>query len=248
MEIVVCASADAAARTAAQRIGQWLQAAPDLVLGLATGRTMEGIYAELVRLHREEGLSFARCRTFNLDEYAGLAPENPGSYRHYMNRHLFGLVDIGADNTHVPDGLATDAAAEGQRYEKRIRDAGGIDVQLLGIGENGHIGFNEPGSPFSSRTRAVELTSETLQQNAGLFADQPETMPVRAITMGIATILESRQALLVATGAVKATVLAAAVEGAMGPHIPASALQQHPRCCVIADTEAASLLRPGRIG
>ena len=238
-ELEVFASPEMAWRLAARRIAECLREWPDLVLGLATGRTMEGVYAELVRLHRDEGLGFAHCRTFNLDEYVGLKPADPGSYRHYMDRHLFGRVGIAAARTHVPDGMAADPEQEAARYEAEISRSGGIGLQLLGIGENGHIGFNEPMSPFASRTRVVELTPETRAQNAPMFARGGRIVPLRAITMGIATILDAREILLVATGTAKATALAAALHGAPDPARPASALQRHPRWVVIADEAAA---------
>ena len=248
MDRVVLPQAEDVARLAAHRIAAALRAAPDLVLGLATGRTMERIYAELVRMHRAESLCFAGCRTFNLDEYACLGPDDPGSYRHYMNRHLFGLVDIDIARTHVPDGLATDTEAEGRHYEALIRQSGGIGLQLLGLGENGHIGFNEPMSPLSSRTRAVVLTPETRRQNAGMFAGyasggDESRVPSKAITMGIGTILEAREILLVVTGTPKAIMLADALDGPVSLLAPASALRHHPRCRLIADSEAASRLR-----
>ena len=242
MELLVRPDADAVAVLAAERIAARLRAAPGLVLGLATGRTMEGIYARLARLHREQGLTFAGCSTFNLDEYLGLAPDDPNSYRRYMNHHLFGLIDIDIARTHVPHGLAPDARAEAERYEARIRAAGGIDLQLLGIGENGHVGFNEPMASFASRTRSVELTPETRRQNEAMFGGAIDRVPAQAVTMGIGTILEAREVLLVATGAAKAAVLADAIAGRVTPAVPASALQHHARCCVIADAAAASRL------
>lgn len=248
MDRVVLSHAGDVARLAAHRIAEALRADPELVLGLATGRTMERIYAELVRMHRAEGLCFAGCRTFNLDEYVCLGPDDPGSYRHYMNRHLFDLVDIDVARTHVPDGLAPDMQAEGLRYEALIRQSGGIGLQLLGLGENGHIGFNEPMSPLSSRTRAVALTPETRRQNSGMFAsdtsgNDASRVPSRAITMGIGTILEAREILLVVTGMIKAAPLADALDGPPGLLAPASALRHHPQCHLIADAEAASWLR-----
>ena len=241
MKLTRAPDAEAVALLAARRIADRLRAMPHLVLGLATGRTMERVYAELVRLHREDGLAFSRCTTFNLDEYAGLREDDPNSYRSFMDRHLFDLVDMERANTHLPDGLAPDPHVEGQRYEALIREAGGIGLQLLGLGENGHIGFNEPGSAFSSRTRSVDLAAETRRQNAALFA-RIEDVPSRAITVGIATIMEAGSVLLVATGDAKAPALARAVQGAATPAVPASALQIHPSCEVILDEAAASRL------
>jgi glucosamine-6-phosphate deaminase len=241
MEVIIRDDADAACGLCARLIAEALRAKPQLVLGLATGRTMERLYAELVRMHREEGLDFSLASTFNLDEYIGLAPEDPNSYRAYMQHHLFDHINIDRRNTHLPLGTAADLDAECARYERRIVECGGIDLQLLGIGVTGHIGFNEPLSAMRSRTRPKALTPGTIAQNAPLFP-RPEDMPKRAITMGVGTILESRRALLVATGAEKADILARAVEGPMTSMISASALQWHPRCTVIVDEAAAARL------
>jgi glucosamine-6-phosphate deaminase len=242
MDKVVLPHAEDVALLAAQRIAEALHASPGLVLGLATGRSMERIYVELVRMHRAEALSFADCRTFNLDEYIGLGPDHPNSYRHYMNHHLFGQLDLDPANTHVPDGLVSDFEAEGRRYETLIQQAGGIDLQLLGLGENGHIGFNEPASPLSSRTRVVELMPETRRQNIAMFGGDIDKVPRYAITMGIGTILDAREILLVVTGTRKAVVLADALDGPASLLAPASALRHHPRCQLIADRDATSRL------
>jgi glucosamine-6-phosphate deaminase len=215
-----------------------VRAKPDLVLGLATGRTMEPVYDRLASL----GLDFSRCRSFNLDEYVGVPPENPQSYRHYMNERLFDRIDIPRANTHVPDGMATDLGTEVAHYERLIKDAGGIDLQLLGIGEDGHIGFNEPLSALMSRTREKALTPKTRRQNAGMFGGDPDRVPKRALTMGVGTILEARELVLLATGAAKAAILAKAVEGPITAMISASAIQLHPRCKVVLDVAAASAL------
>jgi len=241
MEVVIREDQTAASELAARMIASRIQREPAIVLGLATGRTMERVYAELSRLHREEGLDFARVRTFNLDEYVGLPAEHPGSYRYYMNRHLFSRVNIDLRNTHLPDGTASDLKAESRRYEERIEAEGGIDLQLLGIGKSGHIGFNEPLSALRSRTREKALTPRTIAQNAPLF-DSPSEMPRRGITMGVGTILECRQCILLVTGDSKAAVLARAVEGPITSMISATALQLHPNCQVITDEDAAEEL------
>jgi glucosamine-6-phosphate deaminase len=241
VEVIIRPTADTASRLVAAIIADALGADPTLVLGLATGRTMECVYRELVRLHREQGLDFSLCRTFNLDEYIGLAPEDPHSYRHYMNRHLFDKVNIDLRNTHLPDGMAADLDDECRRYEERIKDCGGIDLQLLGIGRAGHIGFNEPLSALFSRTRQKALTPETIAQNAPLF-DSPGQMPRRAVTMGVGTILEAARCLVLVTGEEKAGILAKAVEGPATAMVSATALQFHPRCTVIADEAAAARL------
>ena len=242
MEVVVRSDADAAAALVARIIANELRANPHLVLGLATGRTMESVYRVLVRMHRKEGLDFSLCSTFNLDEYVGLAPGDPHSYRHSMNEHLFRHVNVDLRNTHLPDGQAPDLAAECRGYEAAIAKFGGIDLQLLGIGQAGHIGFNEPLSAFRSRTRVKALAPLTLQQNAGFF-DGEDRVPPRAITMGVGTILESRRCLLLATGADKADIIAKAVEGPITAMISATALQLHARCTVVVDEAAATRLQ-----
>jgi glucosamine-6-phosphate deaminase len=241
MEVIIRKTAADACTLTARLIAEALRAKPQLVLGLATGRTMERLYAQLVQMHREEGLDFSLASTFNLDEYIGLAPENVHSYRAYMQHHLFDHINIDRRNTHLPVGNAPDIEEECRRYEQRIAECGGIDLQLLGIGVTGHIGFNEPLSAMRSRTRAKALTPGTIAQNAPLF-DHSDDMPKRAITMGVGTILESRRSLLLATGTEKATILAKAVEGPITSMISASALQWHPRCTVIVDQDAAQHL------
>lgn len=203
---------------------------------------MEGVYSQLLRMHRGEGLDFSLCSTFNLDEYVGLPGSDRHSYRHYMNHHLFLQVNIDLRNTHLPDGMAADLEAECAKYEQTIRRFNGIDLQLLGLGRAGHIGFNEPLSALHSRTRVKALSPQTLAQNAPLFAD-PEQMPRRAITMGVGTILESRRCLLLATGEEKADIIAKAVEGPITAMISATGLQLHPRCTVVVDEAAASRLQ-----
>jgi glucosamine-6-phosphate deaminase len=203
---------------------------------------MEPVYDELARKHRKEGLDFSRCRTFNLDEYVGLRANDPSSYHFYMRERLFDRVNIDPRNTHLPDGTAKDLGAECKRYERLIADAGGIDLQLLGIGLNGHLGFNEPLSALRSRTRVELLSPETRAQNAPLFP-KPTPVPRQAITMGVGTILEARRCLLLATGREKAEIVARAVEGPMTARIIASALQLHPYCTVILDAAAAGSLK-----
>ncbi len=242
MEVIIRADEASAARLVAQIIVKELRANPHLVLGLATGRTMEGVYRLLVEAHRREGLDFSLCRTFNLDEYVGLPAEDPGSSRYYMNRHLFAQVNFDPRNTHLPNGAAKDLDAECARYESLIQKAGGIDLQLLGIGRDGHIGFNEPLSALRSRTRVKALTPTTIAQNAALFGGT-ERVPRRAITMGVGTILECRRCLLLATGAEKADVIARAVEGPITSMVSATALQLHARCTVVVDEAAAGRLQ-----
>lgn len=242
MEVIIQPDAAAAARLVARMVAKELRLKPRLVLGLATGRTMEAVYEYLVGMHRNEGLDFSRCRTFNLDEYVGLPPEDSHAYRYYMNTFLFNRVNIKRSNTHLPNGMAPDLNAECARYERAITRAGGIDFQLLGIGQDGHIGFNEPLSALGSRTREKALSPATLAQNGPLFGD-PSRMPHRALTMGVGTILESKRCVLLAAGNAKAEIIAKAVEGPLTAMISASALQLHPRCTVVVDEAAAARLQ-----
>jgi glucosamine-6-phosphate deaminase len=242
MEVVIRPNAEAATDLVARVIASELRSNPCLVIGLATGRTMEAVYARLVKMHREEGLDFSACRTFNLDEYVGLPGSHRNSYRHYMNHNLFLNVNVDLANTHLPEGAAADIEAECQRYEKLIARCGGIDLQLLGIGLAGHLGFNEPVSSLRSRTRIKVLSPVTRAQNEALFTP-PDEMPRRAITMGVGTILDARRCLLLATGGDKADIVARAIEGPVTSMISATALQFHPYCTVVLDETAASRLQ-----
>jgi glucosamine-6-phosphate deaminase len=239
VEVIIQPNDEAAAGLTARIIARELRANPNLVLGLATGQTMERVYRSLVRLHETEKLDFSLCRTFNLDEYVGLFPSDPNSYRYYMNHQLFRHVNVDPRNTYLPNGLAQDLDAECRRYEATIKRFGGIDLQLLGIGKAGHIGFNEPLSALRSRTRVKALTPVTLTQNSAPFGGE-DKMPRRAITMGVGTILECRRCLLLATGASKAKVISQAVEGPITSMVSATALQLHPRSTVIVDEAAAA--------
>jgi glucosamine-6-phosphate deaminase len=241
MDVIIQSNAEVAAQTAADLIARALSAKPDLVLGLATGCTMEPVYDRLVQLH-QAGLDFSRCRTFNLDEYVGLAADDPCSYHYFMRQRFFDVVNIDRRNTHLPDGMAEDLEAECENYERLIAAAGGIDLQLLGIGLNGHLGFNEPPSVFRSRTRVQTLSQVTRSQNAPLFPT-PRQVPQRAITMGVETILEARHCLLLATGLDKADIVARAIEGPPTAVITATALQLHPACTIVLDEAAAGSLR-----
>jgi len=242
VEVIIQTGDEAAASLVARIIAHDLRANPHLVLGLATGKTMERVYRQLVRIHKDQNLDFSLCRTFNLDEYVGLFPSDPHSYRHYMDRHLFCQVNIEPRNTHLPNGLATNLDEECRRYEASIHRFGGIDLQLLGIGKAGHIGFNEPLSALRSRTRVKALTPTTIRQNAPLFGGE-DKVPRRAITMGVGTIIEARRCVLLATGESKAEVIAQAVEGPITSMVTASALQLHPRCTVVVDERAAGKLK-----
>ena len=238
MKLVVKPTKEEAAKYAARVLADELKSNPKTVFGLATGRTMEPLYAELCRIYKEEGLDFSKASSFNLDEYAGLPGSDVNSYRAYMQMNLFDHVNFGA--TSLPDGVAPDADAEAEKYDNAIK-AAGLDIQLLGIGNNGHIGFNEPGTAFDSRTRKVKLTDTTIEQNQGLFP-KPEDMPRYAFTMGIGTIMDAKKLLLVATGKAKADILAAALAGEVTPQVPASVLQKHADVLVVADEEAAANL------
>jgi glucosamine-6-phosphate deaminase len=207
------------------------------VLGLATGSTPLPLYAELVRLHRAEGLSFRNVVTFNLDEYEGLTGDRPESYRYFMEEHLFRHLDLRPGSTHVPDGIAADQERACAAYEQAIRDAGGLDLQVLGIGRTGHIGFNEPPSAADSRTRRVHLDEVTRRDNASFFA-RPEDVPHGAITMGVATILEARQVELLAFGPAKAEIVRRAICEQPNAGCPATWLQLHPACTFHLDPDA----------
>ena len=236
----------AVAREIADLVTSRAAAGKKTVLGLATGSTPVGVYDELIRLHKQEGVSFKTVVSFNLDEYWPIPPDALQSYHRFMREHLFDHVDIPAEAIHIPDGMLPrdGVVAACLRYEERIREAGGIDLQILGIGRTGHIGFNEPLSAMRSRTRCKALTPGTIAQNAPLFAD-PNRMPRRAMTMGVGTILESKRCLMLVTGEEKANILAKAVEGPITSMISATALQLHPKCTVIVDEAAGSKLEQG---
>ena len=241
MEIVLCRDPEEAAELVAQRILTKLREKPDLVLGLATGSTPLGVYRRLREAHARGEASFRRVHTFNLDEYLDLPADHPQSYRAFMREHLFEGIDIPAGNIHFPPVEGNDLLRRCVEFERRIVEVGGIDIQLLGMGRNGHIGFNEPTSSLASRTRIKTLTDRTLQDNAR-FYEPGETQPVLAVTMGIGTILEARDILLQAYGAKKAQAVREAVEGPVSSFFPASALQLHPNVSAFLDPEAASLL------
>ena len=242
MLVVLQRSKDEVTLQAAQMIAGSMRRNPSIRLGLATGATMVGVYRELVRLHREEHLDFSRVITFNLDEYLGIPPSHPQSFHSFMQQHLFAHVNIPRASIHIPDGTLTrDYDAYCEKYEQAIRDAGGIDLQLLGIGRNGHIGFNEPMSSLGSRTRMKELSAETIEDNRKSFAPGEE-MPQCAITVGIGTILETRRILLLATGQSKADAIAKSIEGPVAASVTASALQLHRDVTFLLDGEASALL------
>ncbi len=241
MKVLILPDAQAAVARAADIIADIVTKKPDAVLGLATGGTMLPLYDVLAQRHRDSGLSFAQTASFNLDEYIGLAPEHPCSYHYYMEDVFFRRVDIDPSRTHLPKGNTDDPHAASEAYEALIEEAGGIDLQLLGIGQNGHIGFNEPTASLGSRTRVKTLTDSTRRANQTYFASFDET-PRYAITTGVATILDSRKCLLLATGAAKAEAVAKMIEGPLSAACPASALQLHARATIVLDRDAANAL------
>ena len=199
MKIIIKETSEAASRLAARVVAEFIQRQPYAVLGFAAGSTQLQLYEELGRMHREEGLDFIRITTFTLDEYVGVARDHLTSFSYFMHQHLFDEVNIPAEHIHIPDGLTKDIQLECERYERSIKSVGGIDLQILGIGRNGHIAFNEPSSSLASRTRVTRLTHRTIQDNARFF-DQREDVPVYAITMGVGTILDARKLILLAAG------------------------------------------------
>jgi glucosamine-6-phosphate deaminase len=233
----------AIARLLADRVGRALAANPRLVLGLPTGRTPVGFYAELASRVERGLVDLSQATTFNLDEFVGIPRAHPGSFRTFMETHLFRRVNLSPDRIHFLSGEAADHAGECDRYEREIAAAGGIDLQLLGIGTNGHIGFNEPGTALVARTHRVTLEAATKKDNAGLFGGAPERVPSEALSMGIATILQARAILLVAQGSGKASIVAQALNGPVTPEVPGSFLQVHSNTEVILDEAAASELR-----
>jgi len=243
MRVIITKDYYELSREASVVISSLINKKPGCVLGLATGSTPLGLYRELVRLHKEEKLSFSSVKTFNLDEYYGLNPSHPQSYRHFMDTNLFRHIDIKPENTFVPEGnIKSEEAEEYCRgYEEEIKKNGGIDLQVLGIGGDGHIAFNEPGSSLGSRTRIVALDARTIADNARFF-NKAEEVPRFALSMGVGTILEAREIILLAAGSNKAPILAQALEGPITSMVTASAIQFHPRVTVITDEEAACSL------
>jgi glucosamine-6-phosphate deaminase len=243
MLLVLKPNSEELAREAARVVANAVRRNPELRLGLATGSTMRGMYQELVRLHRSEQLDFSRVITFNLDEYLGLSSDHPQSFHNFMQQNFFARVNVSPQNVHIPDGAVNGNYQQYcASYEETIRSAGGIDLQILGIGRNGHIGFNEPTSSLGSRTRLKVLSKETIQDNRKFFSSE-ETIPQCAITMGIGTILESKRILLLASGPSKAAAIAKAIEGPITASVTASALQLHSDVTFIIDREAGVELK-----
>jgi glucosamine-6-phosphate deaminase len=241
MRVVILEDAQQVSSRAADIICEIVQRKPTSVLGLATGGTPLGTYRNLIQRYAAGLISFAQVKTFNLDEYVGLEKNHPQSYHTFMHQNLFSQGDFNVSQCHLPDGKAPDLIAECQRYEQAISAAGGIDLQLLGIGTDGHIAFNEPSSSLASRTRVKALTVQTRLDNARFF-NSIDDVPRLSVTMGVASILDARHVLLLATGASKAAAVRAFVEGPVSAQVPASALQLHPRVTVLLDREAADWL------
>ncbi len=238
MRIIITRDYDDLSRRAADYIGAQLILKPTSVLGLATGSTPIGTYQNLVAANKVQKINFAAVKTINLDEYQGLAPDHDQSYYYFMKKNLFDSVNIDPKNIHLPDGVAKDAQVECARYDQIINQLGPIDLQLLGLGANGHIGFNEPGTAFTTGTHLVGLTESTIEANARFFA-QKSDVPRHAFTMGIGQIMRASKILLVVSGAGKAEILREAISGPVTPQVPATILQFHPDLTVIADQEAA---------
>ena len=228
-------------RKAANIISAQVIMKPHAVLGLATGSSPVGTHSQLIDWYNKGDLDFSQVRTVNLDEYVGLAPTHDQSYRYFMQTNLFDHVNIDPASTNVPNGMAADPEAECLRYNQVIRDMGGIDIQVLGMGHNGHIGFNEPGHAFELETHVVNLTESTIEANARFFASREE-VPRRAITMGIKSIMQARQILVVVSGESKADIVKAAFTGPVVPEVPASILQMHPDVVLVGDKAALSKL------
>ncbi len=242
MEIVIQPDSLQASQIAARIVARLVREKPHAVLGLATGNTPLQLYKNLVASHRESGLDFNGVTSFNLDEYVGVPPAHPSSFHSYMWAHLFSHINMPKERINIPDGMTADIPAACRKYEQAIRSAGGIDVQVLGIGTNGHIGFNEPSSSLSSRTRIKTLTDETRRAAASAFGGQ-EGVPTHVITMGLGTIMDSKMCLLLAFGKKKAQAVAKTIEGPVTAMVPGSVLQLHPRTILILDKDAASGLK-----
>jgi glucosamine-6-phosphate deaminase len=241
MEIIISNTYEEMSKAAARAVARLLNSKPNAVLGLPTGSTPVGVYKELARMHKSEGLDFSRVTTFNMDEYVGLRKDHPQSYHYFMHENLFKHINIPPQNIYIPSGTTDNSAAFCAWYEQRIKECGGIDMQLAGVGSDGHIAFNEPSSSLGSRTRIKTLARSTIQDNARFF-EKAEDVPIYGITMGVGTILEARKILFLANGASKADAVAKAIEGPVTSMITASALQLHPDVTAYLDSAAAGKL------
>lgn len=242
MEVIIAAP-DELARLAAGAIEKLLRRCPDAVLGLATGSSPLAVYDELVRLHLDDGLSFARARAFNLDEYVGLPADHPQRYRNVTEHAFTGRVDFAPGAAQGPDGLAEDLVAECAAYEDAIAAAGGVDLQIVGIGTDGHVAFNEPGSSLASHTRVKTLTEQTRADNARFFSGDIDQVPQHVLTQGLGTVMQARHIVLIATGRAKADAVHQLVEGPVSAMWPGTILQHHPHVTVLVDNAAASRLQ-----
>lgn len=242
MRIIKVKDYDEMSFKAAEVIRSQVILKPDSVLGFATGSTPIGLYSMLAKWHKEDGLDFSKVRSANLDEYKGLSGDHEQSYRYFMNKELFSKINIKPENTYLPDGMASNDDKECERYDAVIDSLGGVDIQLLGIGRNGHIGFNEPADGFSRGTNCVKLTESTIDANSRLF-EKKEDVPHYAYTMGCGTIMKAKRILLIGNGANKAQAIKEMIEGPINPKYPASILQLHPDVIVVADEEALSLCK-----
>lgn len=242
MKLTILEGRDAVASALASRVASVLREKPDAVLGLASGRTPVDGYAEMQRLHAAGAMDWSRAATFNLDEFAGIDASHPGSFRTFMEDHLFRGVNLRPGRIHFLNGAAADLDAECERYERDIETVGGIDLQILGIGSNGHVGFNEPGDDLPVRTHRVRLMDSTRRDNAALFGGDPSKVPTEALSMGMGTILHARRIVLVATGEKKAECIRRTVSGRITTRVPASMLQVHPEVELLLDTAAAARL------
>ena len=242
MRIIVCENYEEVSKKAAQMILSQVTLKPNSVLGLATGSTPIGMYENLVNLNKKGDIDFSEVRTFNLDEYYNLPKENNQSYHYFMYQNLFNHININSENIHIPNGMTNDVNAECERYDELIKESGGIDIQVLGIGNNAHIGFNEPTINFEKGTHLVELDDSTIEANSRFF-DNIEDVPKKAITMGVGSIFKSRKIMLIATGENKAEAIYNTVYGKVVPEVPASILQFHSDIVLILDKDAAKLLK-----
>jgi len=242
MKVIICDSYEKAGKAAATVIAAQVMTKPDCVLGLATGSTPLGTYSELIRLHKEDALDFARVRTFNLDEYFGVEKTNDQSYYYFMMENLFSKININSANINMLDGQSENPEEECRAFEERIAAAGGIDLQLLGIGHNGHIGFNEPGDCYTQDTHVAMLSESTIEANARFFRNRDE-VPTMSLTMGIGSIMRAKKILLIASGGNKADIVREFVCGKVTPQIPASILKFHNDVIVILDRAAAAKLK-----
>jgi glucosamine-6-phosphate deaminase len=242
MEVVVQLDPDKVCKYAASVVAEQIRKKPTSVFGLAAGSSQLGMYLELIRLHREEGLDFSQVKTFNLDEYVGLPPDHPCSYHSVMTKNFFSHINIPESNIHIPDGMSKDIGGECDQYEAEIRKAGGIDIGMLGVGADGHIGFNEPTSSLGSRTRLKMLTEKTRYDNSRFFSTFDD-VPRHVITMGVGTIMDSRRVMLIAFGKQKADIITRLVEGPVTSIVPASVIQFHPKAKVVVDEAAAQKLK-----